>query len=285
MTRQPGVARRVEGCLGRPVVSTAPVAGGDIATATKVRLTDGTTAIAKTLPHPPPGFFAAEARGLRWLAEVEGGAPVADLLGAADDCVVVRWVEPVRPSAEAAGELGRRLAVTHAAVESSYGLDDDGFIGTLPLPNGAAPTWADFYATRRVLPYLKLARDRGHATPEHAAAIEGSLGRLSDLVPEEGPRRIHGDLWNGNVLWGTDASSGSSTPPRTRVTARPTWRCWRCSGCRTCRRCWRRTPRRPRSPTAGRTASGSTSCTRCSCTRACSAAATPRARRLRSPSL
>lgn len=204
MTRQPGIARRVEELLGRPVVSTAPVAGGDIATATKVRLTDGTTAIVKTLPHPPAGFFAAEARGLAWLGEVDGGALVGEVLGAADDCVVLRWIEPARPSVDAANELGRRLAVTHGAVESAYGADQDGFIGSLPLPNGSAPTWAEFYATRRVLPYLKLARDRGHATPEHAAAIEGALGRLAEVVPEERPRRIHGDLWNGNVLWGAD---------------------------------------------------------------------------------
>jgi len=33
MTRAPLVAKRAETLLGRPVVSTAPVAGGDIATA------------------------------------------------------------------------------------------------------------------------------------------------------------------------------------------------------------------------------------------------------------
>ncbi|MEZ5096562.1 MAG: fructosamine kinase family protein [Nocardioides sp.] len=30
------------------------------------------------------------------------------------------------------------------------------------------------------------------------------VGRLGELVPEEGPARLHGDLWNGNVLWGQD---------------------------------------------------------------------------------
>lgn len=204
MPRQPGIARRVEELLGRPVVSTAPVAGGDIATSTKVRLTDGTTALVKTLPHPPDGFFEAEARGLRWLAEVSDGAPTADVLAVAPDALVVRWVEPARPSPEHAADLGRRLAATHGARVAAYGLDTDGFIATLPLPNGAAETWADFYARRRVLPYLKLARDRGRASAEDAAAIEAVLPRLAELVPEEGPRRLHGDLWNGNVLWGAE---------------------------------------------------------------------------------
>jgi fructosamine-3-kinase len=207
MTRQPAVARRAEELLGSAVVATAPVAGGDIATATKLRLSDGSTALMKTLPNPPEGFFEAEARGLRWLDEVAGGVPCAEVLAAAPDCLVVRWVEPGRPGPDAATELGRRLATTHAAGADAYGLAEDGFIGRLPLPNRAAPTWAEFYATRRVLPYLRLARDRGNATEADSAAVEAVVGLLPDLVPDEGPARIHGDLWSGNVLWGADGAA------------------------------------------------------------------------------
>ena len=64
----------------------APIAGGDISTATRLRLSDGTTALMKTLPHAPEGFFAAEAAGLRWLASAtaEGGVGVPEVLGADD---------------------------------------------------------------------------------------------------------------------------------------------------------------------------------------------------------
>ena len=71
MTRQPLVARRAEELLGSSVVATAPVAGGDIATATRLRLSDGTTALMKTLPHAPEDFFTDEAAGLRWLDEAD----------------------------------------------------------------------------------------------------------------------------------------------------------------------------------------------------------------------
>jgi fructosamine-3-kinase len=56
-----------------------------------------------------------------------------------------------------------------------------------------------------VLPYLKLARDRGAVSPGQAATIEAVVSKLTALVPEEPPARLHGDLWNGNVLWGADA--------------------------------------------------------------------------------
>ena len=214
MTRAPLVARRVEALLGTAVISTASVAGGDISTATRVRLNDGSTAFAKTLPRPPRGFFSAEAAGLRWLGEVPDGVPVPTVLGVDDDCLVLRWVEPGRPQQDAATEFGHRLARTHAAgartfgwsglADPTTGTQPDGFIGKLPLPNRPAASWAEFYATRRVLPYLKLGLDRGHVLPEDAQAVERLVPRLGDLVPDEPPARIHGDLWNGNCLWAAE---------------------------------------------------------------------------------
>jgi fructosamine-3-kinase len=203
MTRQPLVARRAEELLGSAVVATAPIAGGDISTATRLRLSNGTTALMKTHPHAPPDFFESEAHGLRWLAEA-GGIQLPEVLAVDHECLILRWVEPGRNTADGAAAFGRALARTHAAGAPAYGLDRDGYIGRLPLPNRPADTWAEFFAVRRVLPYLKVARDRGAVTDTEAAAVEAVVPRLGQLVPEEKPARLHGDLWNGNVLWGLD---------------------------------------------------------------------------------
>lgn len=208
MTRQPLVARRAEELLGTSVVATAPVAGGDIATATRLRLSDGTTALMKTLPHAPDDFFTDEADGLRWLAEpaADGGVRVPEVLAADHECLIIRWIEPGKNTVDAASAFGRQLAATHAAGADGFGAATDGYIGKLPLPNRSAGTWAEFYAVRRVLPYLKLARDRSAADADQAATIEALVARLPDLVPAEPPARLHGDLWNGNVLWGLDGN-------------------------------------------------------------------------------
>jgi fructosamine-3-kinase len=203
MTRQPHVARRAEELLGTAVAATAPVAGGDVSTATKLRLSNGRSALMKTLTHAPEGFYEAEAAGLEWLREA-GGIRVPEVLAVEPDCLILAWVEPGKLTTEAASEFGRALARTHEAGAPSYGLDREGFIGRLPMPNRTAPTWAEFYATRRVLPYLKLARDRNAITEEAGATVESIVGKLASLVPEEGPRRLHGDLWNGNVIWTHD---------------------------------------------------------------------------------
>ena len=206
MTRLPLIAKRVEELLGSSVIATAPVAGGEISTTTRVRLSNGMTALVKTHHQAAEGFFDAEARGLTWLAEArrDGGVAVPEVLAHDHECLVLRWVEPGKNTVDAATNLGQSLARTHRFGADAFGADEDGFIGRLPMPNRTAPTWPEFYATRRILPYLKLARDRGAATEEEGTAIEGVLRRLSDLLPEEPPARVHGDLWNGNVLWGLD---------------------------------------------------------------------------------
>jgi len=204
MARMRTLADRAEQLLGTAVVSTTPVAGGDVCTATRLRLSDGRSALIKTRPHAPEDFFEAEARGLRWLAE-PGVAEVAEVLGVADDCIVLGWIEPNRPSPESAAAFGRMLAALHGSGADSFGGDHDGFIGPLPLPNKPADTWPEFFAVRRILPYLKLAADRGHIGAAGIEAVESVVRRIVELAgPAEPPARVHGDLWSGNVVWSAE---------------------------------------------------------------------------------
>lgn len=205
MARMTSVAAKAEDLLGVSVVSTTAVAGGDICTATRLRLTDGRSAVIKTRPHPPAEFFQREADGLRWLAEA-GGTPIPAVLGSNDDCLIVEWVEPSRPSTETAERFGRSLAATHAAGADQFGAARDGYIGLAPLPNKSAPSWPEFYASRRVMPYVKAAVDRQHLTADEANTIEQLMRRIHEFAgAEEPPARIHGDLWSGNVVWAADS--------------------------------------------------------------------------------
>jgi fructosamine-3-kinase len=189
------------------VVATTPVAGGDICTSIRVLLSDGRNAFVKTRHRAPADFFVTEARGLQWLAEA-GGAAVPEVLSVAADCLVLSWVEPGRPSADAAESFGRALAATHAAGADSFGGDRDGYIGSLPLANNRSDDWPDFWAQQRVLPYLQLAADRQAISPPDQAAVEQAVSRLPDLAgPPEPVSRLHGDLWSGNLAWSSDGTA------------------------------------------------------------------------------
>lgn len=204
MARQPAVAGRAEQLLGSSVISTAPVAGGDVSSAVKLRLSSGRTAFLKTLAQAPPHFFEREAAGLRWLAEVDDGVATPDVLAVDSDCLILGWVETTRPGQDSAAAFGRALARTHLAGATVWGADTDGYIGRLPLANQPLPTWAEFYVERRVTPYLRVARDKGLVAAEDAELIERAAARVGEVVPDEPAARLHGDLWNGNVLWGQE---------------------------------------------------------------------------------
>jgi fructosamine-3-kinase len=215
------VSRRVEKLLGRTVTGVHPVGGGSICPAHRVLLDDGEAVFAKTLPTRPegptagqsapgqstPGLFAAEAAGLRWLGAA-GAVPVPRVLGASDDLLLLAWVPPGSPTAAGAEGFGRGLAALHRAGADRFGAGWPGYIGSLPLDNTPATDWPEFYATRRLLPYLRAAADRGALSPAQRRQTERALGRVAETAgPPEPPSRIHGDLWSGNVLWDPGGSA------------------------------------------------------------------------------
>jgi fructosamine-3-kinase len=169
----------------------------------RVTLADGRTVFVKRARKRLDGLFAAEAEGLRWLGE-DGDAPVPEVLAADDATLVLPWIETAAPTPDKAERLGRELAALHRDVDA-YGAPWPGCIAELPLDNAGGASWPEWYAQRRVLPYLRISVDRGALSQSDAAEIERAAGRITDAAgPAEPPARIHGDLWSGNVLWGED---------------------------------------------------------------------------------
>jgi fructosamine-3-kinase len=179
------------------------VSGGDINEAFHVTLADGSEAFVKTRPDAAPGEYAAEAHGLRWLAE-PGGVRTPRVLAVEDAYLALDWVPPGRLDAAGAEELGRGLAVTHAAGAEAFGAAGPGAratFGSLRLVNDPAEDWPTFYAERRLRPLGRIAQEREALSQRGVQALERLCGRLGDLSgPPEPPARLHGDLWSGNVM-------------------------------------------------------------------------------------
>ncbi len=183
------------------------VGGGDINEAWRVTLADGREAFVKTRPDAGPEEYAAEARGLQWLAE-PGALRTPLVLEVAEDYLVLEWVQQGSLSADGAEELGRGLALTHAAGAPAFGgprAAAASSFGSLRLPNDPTPDWSTFYAQRRLFPLAVIARERGALSERGAQAVEAVCERLPALAgPPELPARLHGDLWSGNVMADAD---------------------------------------------------------------------------------
>jgi fructosamine-3-kinase len=170
-------------------------------------LADGRSIIAKAAPDPGDvvaAMFAAEANGLRWLAEAAGGPPVPKVIGVANEFLIIELLAPQeRPSARSARRFGADLARLHTAGAPSFGAPWPGYIASLPLDNGNDPAdWGSWYAERRLVPYLRQAQDDGTLSRVEVNLVEAVMSRIGELTgPPEPPSRLHGDLWSGNVLW------------------------------------------------------------------------------------
>jgi fructosamine-3-kinase len=177
--------------------------------------------------------LAAEANGLRWLAEARAVA-VPEVLGVDQSMLVIEWLPEGAPSPAASRAFGASLARMHAAGAPTFGAPWPGYIASLPLDNtapghrgddtppaapgtGTPPSvrgtntppghpgdndWGSWYAERRIVPYLRRAHANGALTGSDAREVEAVTDRIGELAgPPEPPSRIHGDLWAGNVLW------------------------------------------------------------------------------------
>lgn len=195
--------------LGTEVVGMMRVGGGCISEAYEVHLADGRRVFAKSHPEAPPGFFTVEAEALRWLAEPDA-VHVPEVVAAGDDEIhylAVEWIEPGRPRPSTDEDLGRRLAALHRYGADTFGWERDGYVGDLAQPNGPLDTWAEFYRARRLEPLARRAIERGTLPAEAAAEFDRLFERLPGLVgPDEPPARLHGDLWGGNLLVGSDGT-------------------------------------------------------------------------------
>ncbi|HEY6882032.1 MAG TPA: fructosamine kinase family protein, partial [Polyangiales bacterium] len=181
---------KLEAKLGQKVRGLSPIGGGDINDAYLLEAEQ--RLFVKTRADAPPEMYACEAEGLCWLAEANA-LPCPRVVAVDAEFLVLEYVAPGARRRDFDARLGRGLATLHRAGAPYFGHARDNFIANLPQVNTPAPSFAAFYREHRLGPLvdrLELALRK---------QFDRLYPRLSALIPDEPPARLHGDLWSGNV--------------------------------------------------------------------------------------
>jgi fructosamine-3-kinase len=138
-----------------------------------------------------------EAEGLRRLGAAPGGPPVPAIVLGEPDLLVTVAVDQAPRRAVHDEALGRGLALVHQAAFPHWG-GGSPWVGACPVDPAPRTDGPDFYGAR----LLDLS---ARCALEHV--VGPVVARLEELLPPGGPVLVHGDLWWGNVLSGSDGRS------------------------------------------------------------------------------
>ena len=194
--------RAITKATGATVLGQERLGGGDIAQASRLRLSDGRDLFYKTAAG---AMFPAEARGLEELA-VPGCIRIPTVVAVADDFLALEAITPGRRRQDFPRDFGRRLARLHRHSSAHFGFVEDNFIGATPQLNprvAAGPgVWAGWFWEHRLLFQLRLAEQHHRASRALIQAVSGLEARIGELLEgsDEPPSLLHGDLWGGNYL-------------------------------------------------------------------------------------
>lgn len=118
--------------------------------------------------------------------------------------LIMEYVEEGENTSKAQKELGKGLAKQHQITSPTFGWNEDNFIGSLKQVNTPKVNWNDFFAENRLLFQSKMAFDVGLLHSKDIQQMERLCQRLSEIIPEEKPALLHGDLWGGNYFISTE---------------------------------------------------------------------------------
>lgn len=170
--------------------------GGEIGTVHRVEFDSRAPLVVKTSETS----LAVEATMLSHLAD--HGLPVPDVFYAADDLLVLEYVEgdsTITPEIER--DVAAHLAALHDETASAYGFECDTLTGSLSQPNPWTDSWVDFYRDQRLVHAASVARETGELPESAFERVEALAADLDSLLVEpEAPSLIHGDVWTTNLL-------------------------------------------------------------------------------------
>jgi fructosamine-3-kinase len=181
------------------IKSTQGLSGGDINSVYHIKTNDDHFVIKVNDVDAFPGMFQKEANGLMVLRDTRS-IDVPQVLGFGDfedsTYLLLEYKESGIVDRQFWELFGHQLAALHRNSRESFGFDEDNYIGSLPQYNRNKKPASEFFIEQRLKPQFKMANERGF----NFNNLDAFYKQVEQLIPDELPALIHGDLWSGNYL-------------------------------------------------------------------------------------
>ena len=201
------------------IAHTDRVSGGDINKSYALTLNTGDRIFMKANAKENAAFFTAEATGLSAIATTGAIGTPRILCTGTDDgeevgysFLLLDYVESGKKRTDYWETFARELSAMHNADTTAFvnggrfGFLQDNFIGAREQVNTPAEKWISFFRENRLAPQFKAAD--AYFSSADRTRITKLLDHLDDfLVEPEASSLLHGDLWGGNVLCGSDGKA------------------------------------------------------------------------------
>ncbi len=188
--------------IGEEVIKIDPVAGGDTHLSYRVLLKDGSVFLKTNRNDNASYLLDSEYSQLSFLQEkIPGHVPeVLDIKSI--DGRTFLFIEYIETADYFSSHLSLAVLIDklHNFSSAYYGWEKNNYIGLLPQRNNKTESLKDFMDQERWSPQVIMARDNGYLTGEEVQLYEGFLRNVSEILPDDGPHLVHGDLWSGNYF-------------------------------------------------------------------------------------
>ena len=193
--------------LGSPISKVNTVSGGDISQAYCVHTSTQRFFLKVNESANALEMFLAEKKGLESINLAKTiKAPEVIHCGQHESSsyLLLEFIASKNPTSKEFEALGHQLADLHTfSVGDSFGWKQDNYIGSLPQSNKNNEDWVLFYVQERLLPQLKMAKEKRLLISSEIPSESNLLKDCELFFPKVKPALLHGDLWSGNYLIST----------------------------------------------------------------------------------
>ena len=109
--------------------------------------------------------------------------------------------------------LALDISKIHKIKNKKFGFDFDTPIGGLKQPSDFSDNWVNFYKNNRLAMVFELINMENPMPKKINSEIEKIINNLENMIPNNPtPSLIHGDLWEGNILYNNGKLAGLIDP-------------------------------------------------------------------------